>query len=260
MYNRNMRGFLLTLLFLSVSCTKWAEVQETNGIHKIEDINVSLHSEKIIEWKVGKKRGATVSKGFSFKVDIPKISESGRKTLFDKYGIDSWVYKITRMHRGRTQQLGLIMFDLGNMSRTTTDITIHIFYHAASVSQRFRHFHCPAFNHRLLIEDLDFEKTNHGEFDLYTKKNKPVRGKVTKPAFAPVIFSGGRELKGKYYVEIALMNSKEKRLYTPFKKVSNYIEVDDEQTVSIPSCVGVKEENTPLPSSKGPSIRDLEIK
>ena len=47
MYNRNMRGFLLTLLFLSVSCTKWAEVQETNGIHKIEDINVSLHSEKM---------------------------------------------------------------------------------------------------------------------------------------------------------------------------------------------------------------------
>ena len=255
-----MRGVLFTLLFLSVSCTKWAKVEPTSGIHKIEDIKAEIFKLKTVDWKVGKKRGATVSKGFSFKIDIPKINEDGRRILFDKYGIDSWLYRIVRKRRGRTQRLGLVKFDLGNMSRTTTDITIHIFYHAASVSQSFRRFHCPAFDHRLIIEDIDLESDNYGEMSFYTKKDRPVKGKITKPAFAPVIFSGGRGLKGDYFVELALYNSKEKRLYSRFKRVGNSIEVDDEREVSVPSCVGVKEENKPLPNSKGPSIRDLEIK
>lgn len=260
MYNRYMRGILLTLLFLSVSCTKWAKVEESNGIHKIENIKAEIFSEKDIEWKVGKKRGGTVSKGFSFKVSIPKIDEDGRETLLEKYNVDNWLYKISRIRKGRKQQLGLLSFDLGNMSRTTTDVTIHIFYHAASVSQRFRRFHCPAFNHRFQIDDLELDSDSLGEFNLYTKRNQAVRGKITKPAFAPVIFSGGRSLEGEYFVEIALYSSKDKRLYTPFKRVSNKVKVEGEKKISIPSCVGVKEENRPLPSSKSPSIRDLEIK
>ncbi len=260
MYNVYMRGLLLTILFLSVSCTKWAKVEESNGIHKIENIEAKLHSLKNVEWKVGKKRGATVSKGFQFKVEIPKIDSDGRDTLLERYNVDRWLFKVSRLNRGRKQQLGMISFDLSNMSRTTTDLTIHVFYHAASVSQSFRRFHCPAFGHRLFIDDLDLESDTQGEFNLYTKRNQPIRGKITKPAFAPVIFSGGRSLEGKYFVEIALYSSKDKRLYTPFKRVSNTVEVDDEKTIPVPSCVGVKEEKNPLPSSKGPSIRDLEIK
>jgi hypothetical protein len=260
LYNSDMKGFLLSLLFISVSCTKWSEVEETNGIHVVKNISSAMHTEKMIEWEVGKQRGATISKGFSFKVDIPKIDSDGREELLEKYGIDAWIYDISKVDRGRKQHLGYVIFDLKNMSRITTDVTIHLFYHAASVSQDFRKFHCPAFDHRLLISDFDLVTKKEDEYNAYTKKGTLIRGRVTRPSFAPVIFSAGTSLVGKYIVELALFNTQDKKIYSPFKKVSNYIEVKSEERVSVPSCIGIKEENNPLPSSQVPNIRDLEIK
>ena len=146
------------------------------------------------------------------------------------------------------------------MSRTTSEITLHIFYHAASVSEEFRRFHCPAFDHRYLINNIKLHKESADEFDLYVRKNLAIKGRISKPSFAPVIISAGLSLVGKYIVEIALYNSKEKRIYTPFKQLSNTIEISSEERVSVPSCIGIKEELNPLPSSRMPSIRDLEIK
>ena len=255
-----MRGILLTILILSLSCTKWAEVEETNGIHSIKNIEAEIFKLKDIDWKVGKSRGATVSKGFSFKMDIPKIDKKGREVLLEKYGIDSWIYRVIKKERGRTRRLGLVQFDLSNMSRTSTDITIYIYYHAASISKTFRQFHCPAFGHRLAIDDLNINSDNDGRFNVYSQRARSIKGLVTKPAFAPVIFSGGKELIGEYYVEIALYNSKEKKSYSKFEKLANSISIESEKKISVPSCIGVKEENNPLPSSKTPSIRDFEIK
>lgn len=261
MYNRYMRGiFLLTLLFLSISCTKWSEVTKGNGIHVIDEINVSVHTLKESDWKVGRKRGATVSKGFTAKIDIPKISKDGVKELYDAYGIDSWLYKVSKVSRGRKQQLGLIQFNLANITRNTNNLTIQIYYHAASISKRFRNFHCPAFDHRLYIDDIELESDSDGKFKLYTRKKERVRGRISKPSFTPVIMSADRKMKGKYIIEIALFNSKNRYIYTPFQKLSNYIDVKKEVTVSVPSCIGIKEENKPLPESRTPSIRDLEIK
>lgn len=255
-----MKLLIITFIFSLSSCTKWANVESTNGLYRIDSIDSELFKAKNVEWKVGKKRGAVVSKGFNFKITIPKIKPEDSKALYEKYGIDSWLYKISRKKRGRTQRLGLIQFDLANISRTTTDITVHVFYHAASVSAQFRRFHCPAFNHRLLIEDVDVISDKNSSLNYFTRASSEIRGRVTKPAFAPVIFSGGRELVGTYFVELALFNSKAKKLFSKFERVGNTIEINGEIKVSVPSCIGIKEEENPLPSSKGPSIRDLEIK
>lgn len=255
-----MQKVFFILVFISVSCTKWAKVQKSSGIYKIEKLNSEIFNIKNIDWKVGIKRGAIVSKGFSFKVDIPRIDSSGRDILYQKYGIDSLLYRVVKKQRGRTQRIGLLRFDFKNMSKITSDLTFHIFYHAASISDRFRRFHCPAFNHRFILKDFEIKSDNDDQFNLYTKNGSYIKGKIEKPAFAPVIFSGGRSLKGEYYVEIALFNSSKKRIYSTFEKVGNSIKISQEQVVTVPSCIGIKEERKPLPSSKEFSLKDLEIK
>jgi hypothetical protein len=255
-----MKKFFLLLLFITSSCSKWSGVEEVNGIHKISDIDITVHSAKMIDWQVGTKRGATISKGVSFKVDIPKIDSHGQNVLYKNYGIDSWIYAISRFERGRKQHLGYVVFDLANISRSTTDLTIHIFYHAASVSQQFRNFHCPAFNHRLLIDKFEIVKDSPGKFDIFTRAPQEIMGQITRPSFAPVIFSAGVNLVGRYFVELALFNSKEKRIYTQFKRIPHSLDISSEQPVSVPSCIGIKEEEKPLKESLYPTIRDLEIK
>lgn len=255
-----MRGMQIILLFISLSCTKWSHVKSSNGIYQVSDVSAHIHSEKTLVWKIGKNRGAIVSKGFNFKVDIPKIDQEGRDILFREYGIDAWLFKISKISRGKKQHLDFVSFDFQNISRMTSELTLHIFYHAASVSDDFRRFHCPAFDHRYLINDIELNEDATDNFNLYVRRNQLIKGRIHRPSLAPIISSAGKSLMGKYIVEIALYNSKEKRIYTSFKKLSNTIEVSSEHRVSVPSCIGVKQELNPLPSTLTPSIRNLEIK
>ena len=65
---------------------------------------------------------------------------------------------------------------------------------------------------------------------------------------------------GDYSVQMALYNSNQKKIYSNWYKVKNYIPVKKELNVSVPSCIGVKEENDPNSRKKNFNIQDLEIK
>lgn len=239
-----MKGFFLLLVIFSFqSCTKWYDVKEGNGILYVDNAQSEVHSLKEIEWDVGQKRDETVSKGFQFKFDIPKIKSSDASKLINKHGIDSWVFKITKHTRGRKHVLGKVIYNLTNISRVSNNITVHIFYHAAAVSQPFRRFKCPAFNHRFRLNQFDITQTADNFHDVFARRGKQLAGRLIQPSFAPVIFSGDVSLAAKYTVEFALYNSTQKKLYSRWYKANNTIDVATEDRVAVPSCNGIKEEN-----------------
>lgn len=252
-----MKFLVLLLLF---SCTKHHKLHSKNGIFYFKDIKNSLSNLKEIDWNVGKQRKENVSKGFRFSIGLPSISEKAQKTLGRKYGIDSWVFRISRLKRGATQSLGYLYFNHKNINRTTQSFTASIYYTSAAVSKRFRLFHCPAFSHRKKITKLSIDSLKDESLDIYVRPLERVAAAVTHMRFAPMILNGGLSMEGGYFVEYALYNSKSKQLYSKWKKVDGFIQVKKERSISIPSCIGIKEEENPLPNSKVPTLKDLEIR
>jgi hypothetical protein len=255
-----MKGFLFIILIFSIqSCTKWHEVKEGNGILYIDNAESEIHSLSETQWKVGKKKNKTISKGIRFKFDIPKISSEGALKLSKKHRVDSWIFRIVKKSRGKLQNLGNIAYDLANISSATNDITVRIFYHAASISQVYRNFKCPAFSHRYKLNQFEIQDSIKATSDIFASRGKRLAGRYIKPSFAPVIFSSGLTLIGNYTVEYALFNSAEKKLYSKWYKANNSIDVISEGRVSVPSCAGVKEENDSN-SNRPPRAEDFRIR
>jgi len=255
-----MKGFLFILLIFSIqSCTKWHEVREGNGILYVHKAESELHTLSETQWEVGKKRNKTVSKGVRFKFDIPKISSDDSLKLTRKHGIDSWIFRVVKLTRGRKRVLGNIVYSLHNISRSSNDITVRVYYHAAAVSQIFRKFKCPAFGHRFKLNQYKMNDTSKKFYDVFASRGKYLQGTFIRPSFSPVIFSGDLSLLGTYSVEFALFNSKEKKLFSRWHKANNTINVITEDRVSIPSCAGIKEEND-LKNNRPPRAEEFRIK
>ncbi len=251
------------LLILSlVSCTKYHELKKSGkGIEYVEGINSEIEHAKEVDWDAGRKREVNLSKGIRIYISIPSLSDTAKEKLMGRYGVNAWLFKISRIRKGMTQPMGYLYYRFENITRTTKNFTLSLFYHAASISKRFRLFHCPAFDHRLKIEDFSVNKrSGTGVENIYVRPQGRLPAKATRLRFAPMIVSGGRELKGKYTIDMALYNEQTKERFSSWYKIGNLLSIDNEVHKHIASCTGIKEELKPLPESRIPTIRDLEIK
>lgn len=256
-----MRNILLILMLFISGCTKVHELEKKNGIYFIKDIKTEIKEVKHINWMVGLKREIEVSKGMRLSITVPVISDKAKNILYAKYGIDSWVYRFSRTKRGRQDPLGFTYYHFDNISRNTKAFMLNIYYHAASVSNHFRNFHCPAFDHRFYLGDVDLNKRTINESPtVYVRSMPSVKGKVDKLGFMPLIFTAGRSMMGEYEIDFALYNTKTKQRFSKWMPVHNKINIRQEVYRSVASCAGIKEELRPLPSSKPLDIRSLEIK
>ncbi len=260
-YNHKCMIKLLLFIFLLFSCSKFHEVERKNGIYFIKGVYSEIDSAKNIEWKVGRQRESIVSKGIRFSFTIPKVDSSGRTILKKKHGIDSWVFRVSRQRRSHDSSIGYFYYPFSGMTESTRNYTVNLYYHAASVSKRFRMFHCPAFDHRYNIEEMNIvDRPLSDAADIFARDYSKIPAKVSRIHINPMIFSGGRSLEGKYFVDFALYNSETKQRFSEWKKVDKTIVVSRETSKSVASCTGVREEINPLPESRMPDIRDLEIK
>lgn len=253
-----MKYLLLILLF--ISCSNTHELEFGNGLHYIKNLNFKLSDLKELEWEVGRKRDKTISQGIFFEIEIPKLGKDQIETLYTKYGIDSWLFKVEKQTRRGSQDIGHIEYRLSNFSNATSSFSVKILYHAASISADFRRFHCPAFKHRALIKDLDFVSYDKGSKALYTTSNKRLKSKTVRPSFTTISFSAGTSLKGKIIAKLAFFNSQRKKIFGDFVASKNAIVIPEEQKVDLPTCIGIKEEIKPLPESRAPGLRDLEVR
>lgn len=251
----------LLIFFFLLGCTKFYEVEKKNGIYLVRQVYSEIDSAKDVDWKIGRKREETISKGMRFSFTLPKIDDHGKTLLKKKYGIDSWVYRISREHRGQTRILGFFYYPLSSMTGSTKNYTLNLYYHAAAVSKRFRLFHCPAFNHRAVIGKIKIaDRPLASAKDMFVREYSRIPAKVSRIHINPMIFSAGVSMVGTYYVDFAFYDSETKKRYSEWNKVDNTIVITQETSKNVSSCVGIKEEVNPLPESRMPNIRDLEIR
>lgn len=253
--------FQLLLITLIVSCSKVYDVEKKNGVYFISDIELEFANPREVLWEVGIKREVTISKGLRISSSIPRISDHSKKILRSISGIDSWLIRLSKKSRDHLVPLDHFHINLDNISRNTRNLTINLYYHAAAVSKKFRLFHCPAFKHRSRLGDFDIEeRENNTRKYLFVRPVDKFRGRARKMRFAPMVISSGRELKGIYQLDIALYNSKTKMRYGRWLPAKNGLVIERDKIISVPSCIGIKEEHRPLPQSKLPKIQDLEIR
>ncbi len=253
-----MKYLLLAILF--ISCTNTHELEFGNGLHYIKKLEFEMSDLKELEWEVGRKKDKTITQGIFFEIEIPKLGSEEIDTLREKYGIDSWLFKVEKQTRRGSQDIGHIEYRLANFSNAVQSFSVKILYHAASISADFRRFHCPAFKHRSLIKGLSLEDYENRSKTLYTSSNKRLKRKTVRPSFTTISFSGGTSLKGKIVTKVAFYNSQRKKIFGNFIASTNAIAISDEEKVALPSCIGIKEEIKPLPESRAPGLRDLEVR
>jgi hypothetical protein len=255
-----MRCIFIIFLFIVSSCTKVHDLEKKNGIYYLSKVKTEIKEVKHVPWQVGLKREIEVSRGVRLSITVPIISDSTKHILYQKHGVDSWVYRFNRKRRGRKDPIGHVFYHFNNISSSTKAFTLNIYYHASSVSNRFRYFHCPAFDHRLHLQNvaLSSRKTSRQE-DIYVRAMPNVKSKVERLGFTPLIFSAGRSMFGEYEVDFALYNSKTKQRFSRWFPVAKMLNITNEVRRTVSSCTGIKEETNPLPSSAPLDIRNLEI-
>ena len=256
-----MRCVLLIFIFALSGCTKVYDVEKKNGIYFLSGIQSEIKEVRHINWKVGLEREIEVSKGVRLAVTVPIISENAKEILYKNKKIDSWIYRFNRKRRGRVEPVAHVYYHFNNISTSTKTFSLNIFYHAASVSSRFRYFHCPAFDHRLYLPDVDLStRESTLQEDIFVRAMPKVPSKVHRLGFTPLIFTAGRSMAGEYEVDFALYNSKTKQRFSRWFPVEKKLDLNQEVRRTVASCAGIKEELRPLPNSKPLDIRNLEIK
>lgn len=249
----------LFLLIIVAACSKPINVIEKRGIDYLEDFELAMKSPKEIEWKVGIDREEEVSKGFFFEIEVPKINKDHAEMLMKKHGVDSWVYRISRIRNSYQKPLGFILLPFNRIKRATNEFSVHIYYAAAAASKRFRHFHCPAFNHRRKLKNLSLESKSREISKMVVTANNNLYSKMMTLDHYPIIINGESSIVGDYLVEIALYNQSQKQLFSKYYPLSNSVSISQEEEIAVTSCNGIKEEVTPLKRSRELRIQDLEI-
>ena len=252
-----MKTVILFSLMLFTACDKELQLKSQNGLNYLEDVSTEIKKSKNVEWEVGKTREKVVSKGIQLNINVPRISFDSQQRL---QSVNSWIYKFTKVTRKEKRHLGYISIPFKTIIKSERLFTIHLFYHAASISKYFRNFHCPAFEHRLKVVDYEVvSRQQPNRKDLYVRNMGSIVGKVTKTYSTPLIFSTGIDLKGEYLIDVALYDARAKKRFSKWIPLENKLVVNSEEKVTVPSCIGVKEEYNPLRQSRQPNIKDLEI-
>jgi len=256
-----MRCILILTLLIFSACTKVHDLEKKNGIYYLSEIEAEIKEVTHIPWKVGLKREIEVSKGVRFAITVPIVSDQTKNVLYSKFGIDSWVYRFNRKRRGRVDPIGYVNYHFNNISTSTKTFSLNIFYHAASISNRFRNFHCPAFDHRFHLQNIALSpRETTLQEDIFVRAMPKIASKVERLGFTPLIFTSGRSMQGEYEVDFALYNSQTKQRFSRWFPVSKILNINQEIRRTVASCTGIKEETHPLPSSAPLDIRNLEIK
>ena len=242
-----MKALLLTIL-LACSCTKYSHLSKDAMGLKLTEVQMDISHLNEIDWLVGKNKEAKVSQSLVFVVDMPKVDEDDLAYLHKHKGIDSWILRLIVQKGSERQDLGSLYTRFKSKSTTRgqgagapTSVTIKIYYAAAYPSERFRFFHCPAFDHTKKISDMKISGENIN-FDLSVDLATSYPEKSHLVELSPSSFNGGNSLVGEYFLEIAPYDSEKKLIHSSFKRIPRYVEVLAEERVPVKSCTGVHEE------------------
>lgn len=248
-----MRAYLFLIVLLTCSCTKYSLLsRDAMGLH-INGIDMEITRVDEISWLVGKKKEAKVSQSFMFIVQTPKLKKKDLDYLTEQKGINAWIIRLVVNHGSEKQDLGSIYVPFrtarkgrGQAGGQASNVVLKVFYAAAYASERFRSFHCPAFDHNRRINAIRIVGENV-PMNMTMGFITPYREKAQQLELTPNAFNAGHSLVGEYYVEYAPYDYEKKLIHAPFMRIPQYIEVASEERQIIESCRGENPELEPRP-------------
>jgi len=246
LFLRYINVLIIILLFTFSSCQKYSKYSEKNNTAyiQIDDIGVSKIS--VQKWRVGPLRRQTLSQGIRLEVVFPILKKENLQSLINKFGVESWLLRVKRRSLTGTKQLGYFYVPLTTPGRKTSNWRIKqlkkgfisIFYPAAAISSRFANFSCPAFDHRRIITEVKTSYTASIDklISVSSAEERYFAPKVKSFSYRPSPINGGVDLIGEYVIEVAMFNSKKKRIYSNFVTLPKIGEVVKERNKRIRGC------------------------
>lgn len=233
-----MKNIILIILttFLVSSCTKYVKIIQKNGVFNIKELSTPISNVQEDQWSVGQDREFSISKGIKFDITIPQFEEKSKKALMQVYNIDSWVFKISKIQRGSDITLGYFRYKLSGSAKVSKEVSVHIYYQAAALSQKQRRQKCPELNHNLKVKDFELKDVSTPVNVFVSPKDKIFRD-IQEISFSPLIFAGGINLKGVYKVEASLLNSATKKTFMNWTPTNSLVIVSEEDEVLIKTCL-----------------------
>lgn len=235
--------YLLLILTL-FSCTPEADYEYSKGTAIIKSEDAGIEGFELVEWKVGIAKKEIIHRGFTLSFELPKLSEKARAQLFDEMKIDSWLIRV-RQNDKAIAYAGMQFISQMPGSNSffrftkTSRGSIGINYAASSLSTRLDRVPCPVLDHRLFIERAKVVNSKRSvRVSVTSSESSTPPGKVEMISFSPVTVNGGMNLVGVYQIEIALYNSKEKKVMSQFSEISNTLNIEREKRVTVKGCEG----------------------
>ena len=254
-----LRLKFIFLLVLLVSCTKYSTYEKkSSGSIYITPSEFKINEAEDVKWKVGRKKDQLLSKGINVKFTFPLLEKDHLRELLELHDVNAWIIKIVKLGFSRARPIGYMYVPLSvptpqrkySYKQIKTG-TFSIVYAAASISTRFEKFPCPAFDHRLIIEDFEIkDKKTFGEkvISVTPTQQGKINAKISKFSYSTYKINGGTSIKGDYGVEIALFDSIKKRRKSNFVNFPQVVRVLSEKKKSITGCAGYKIPDRPRES------------
>ena len=253
---KRLKFYHCLLIFFFTGCVseEVSEVIDKNGYFYISPKPAFISDSSVIDWNVGPLGRVSLSKGLLFKINLPHIPEEHLRNLINEYNIDSWIVNIRKKASGSIKSMQYFYIPIVNeasvlikgsssyrLSQKKSFIT-RVYYVDAAMSERFENFSCPALGHNLVLKDAALlkRKSFNRFIVVQSKGGVPFKRKVVKYQVSGNKVNGGKSLIGEYSAEIALYNSKNKRLFSNFYDLQNVIKATVERAKSIKGCTNFK--------------------
>lgn len=245
----------INLLFLIFSlwiaaCTPKITAKKEGQSTILENVNVSIGHVQEHSWKVGRHFEYNISKQLTVVMKFPAFDPIVLHELKTQYGLNSWLVRVTFVREDVKQELGVISANIvhenvdryGHDSQQAKGLAFNLTYSAFAISERFRHFHCPAFSHNKKIHEYIISGNETAK--TWTIANPiPYTDKVITAELTPTMFNIGETMKGIFVIEVALFNSLSKQIIAPFMIVPQGLIIKNEDSINLKGCEGIHEEN-----------------
>lgn len=242
--------FLILLVGLS-ACTKKAVLNKEGAAARLSEVQWKVAKVDESVWKVGRTLRDVVSKKLTLIIDLPKIDEDDEEFLRKTYTVDSWLVRVIQITPSSARiELGTLHVPFRGTTHgragglPVKSVAFALTYAAASMSERFRRFHCPAFSHDRRLNDYQIEGEQK-PIEIVVMPGGSHSEKLHQNELVPTQLNIGHTMVGEYRIEVALLSTTEKKFYSAFRELPFYLKVVSEKTVSVEGCAGVHEEFEP---------------
>jgi hypothetical protein len=240
----------ITLCLLLASCTKYSEYRKkSSGQVFVTPYNFQIESVRVHDWKVGKYLKQKVSKGVNIQFRLPVLSKSDLMDLVTTKKVNSWLVKVMRRGRGRSETIGWMYIPLSSSGEKNLRVnpikmaSFNVYYAAAAISNRFLKYNCPALDHRkeISIHKIVDSRSNSSKVIVVSMAEEhKVNARVEQFSYGGYVINGGMKLSGEYHLEIAFYNSIKKRVKSNFIHYDQYVDIVTEKDVHVKGCAGFK--------------------